>query len=92
MATTATSDPAVKAEDVLGQKFDKCLVDTSIKVSKKTFCQKAAQASADIGHFAGRHGSGGRVSLLPPALQEENVAGDLWTGDRIWHGLRKLPK
>ena len=32
---TATSDvtSAVKAEDVLGQKFDKCLVDTSIKVS-----------------------------------------------------------
>merc|ERR1711962_810792 len=32
MATTTTEEPAVKAEDVLGQKFDKCLVDTSIKV------------------------------------------------------------
>merc|ERR1711974_193858 len=32
MATTATAEPAVKAEDVLGHKFDKCLVDTSIKV------------------------------------------------------------
>ena len=32
---TATSEvtSAVKAEDVLGQKLDKCLVDTSIKVS-----------------------------------------------------------
>ena len=32
MATTVTSEAGIKAEDVLGHKFDKCLVDTSIKV------------------------------------------------------------
>jgi len=31
-AATSEVTSAVKAEDVLGQKFDKCLVDTSIKI------------------------------------------------------------
>ena len=77
-----------KSEDVLGEKWDRCLADTSLKIAGGKM--KLAIFNKNIIIFMVIHRTGSWKCILITFVQEENVANNFWNWIWVRNGLLKL--